>query len=440
MASISNGYMPRPSQKEIHSKRRRFSVFCIHRRYGKTVLAVNEGIKSAVTCKKHNPHVGIIAPFLKQSKKVAWAYLKDYTYNIPGVQVYEGELKVTIPLTDFEGRPNTATIALYGADNPNSMRGLYWDDCILDEFSQISPALFEQIIRPALADRKGGCVFLGTPSGKDHFYQMYQKAMQRYEEGNSEWFACTLRGDETGHIDPIELEKLKEEMTDDDYKQEILCDWAAGVRGAYYSTEMATARSTGRVANCPYEPRLRTYVAMDLGIHDLTTAWYVQFFGNEIRVLQYEAWDGVGLVDVMTEIKRSPLNVIGALMPWDIEMRELTTGQQRKDMVESLGFEVIVAPKPSVLEGINLTRNLLARCWFNEATCIEGLDCLDAYRRKYNTKDGLWMNAPEHDIYSHGADGFRTLALCYDPDLGDKTFNYDYYGSDSKPKVVRAAT
>ena len=122
VVSVSTGYEPRPLQAAIHREMTRFSVLAIHRRFGKTVLAVNKLIDSMLRCSLHNPRVGYVAPFLKQAKAVAWDYAKDYTANIPGVKHYESELRIDIPVGKVNGKRSVARLMLFGADHPDSLR------------------------------------------------------------------------------------------------------------------------------------------------------------------------------------------------------------------------------------------------------------------------------------------------------------------------------
>lgn len=143
-------YWPRYPQDEIHRRfdAHRFCVLVAHRRMGKTVLAVNHLIKRAIVDGKERGFYAYIAPFRVQAKAIAWSYLKHYTSPIPYCKINEGELSIILP--------NRATIRIFGADNPDALRGLYFDGVVMDEVAQMKPEVWGEIIRPALADRKGG--------------------------------------------------------------------------------------------------------------------------------------------------------------------------------------------------------------------------------------------------------------------------------------------
>lgn len=210
-------YAPRPKQREMHAglERHRWSVVVAHRRFGKTVCLLNHMIKDALKSGKERPFYAYLAPLYSQAKTIAWSYLKHYTAVIPGVKANESELWVEFP-------HNQARIRLFGADNPDSLRGLYFDGVVLDEFGDMKPEAYDAVIRPALSDRKGWAVFCGTPKGHNRFHELYLYALR--EPG---WFAVCYRADETGVIDAEELDSAKCQMSESLFAQEYLCDFDA---------------------------------------------------------------------------------------------------------------------------------------------------------------------------------------------------------------------
>lgn len=231
MTEIVIPYQPRFPQDEIHAQleSHRFAVLVAHRRMGKTVLAVNHIIKRAIVDGKERGFYAYIAPFRIQAKAIAWAYLKHYTAPIPMLKVNESELSITLP--------NSAAIRIFGADNPDALRGLYFDGVVMDEVAQMKPEVWGEIIRPALADRGGWAVFIGTPKGVNLFSQTYDKALELMGKGDPEWIAMLYSIDQTHVIPPKELEALKAEMSENEFRQEFLCDFAAAANNALISVE-----------------------------------------------------------------------------------------------------------------------------------------------------------------------------------------------------------
>lgn len=215
-------YSPRPLWRdEIHKAldSHRFSVLVCHRRFGKTVGVVNHVIRQAVRCSKRAPQYAYIAPFFAQAKKIAWEYIKYYTGVIPGVKVNNSECFVELP----SSHPGSAGARIYilGADNPDSLRGMYLDGVVLDEYGQMKESMWSEILRPALADREGWAVFVGTPKGQNGFYKKWMEA-----QGNEGWYAVRYKASETGLFPPKELEDMRRTMSDVEYSQEMECDFS----------------------------------------------------------------------------------------------------------------------------------------------------------------------------------------------------------------------
>lgn len=214
-------YRPRFPQDEIHKQleTHRFCVLVAHRRLGKTVLSVNHLIKRAITDRKERGMYAYLAPFRNQAEQIAWGYLKHYTSQIPAISINEQKLSILLP--------NGATIRIFGADNPDALRGMYFDGVVIDEVAQIKPTLWGEVIRPALADRKGWAAFIGTPKGINLFSQIYDQALNLMSKGDPDWCAMLYSVEQTHVIDEKELAALKVEMSENEFRQEFLCDFSA---------------------------------------------------------------------------------------------------------------------------------------------------------------------------------------------------------------------
>ena len=234
---ITLPYSPRKTQQEIHEliDSHRFSVIVAHRRLGKTVCTINEIIKAALCDGSGDGRYGYVAPYRSQAKSIAWDYVKYFTAPVPGRVVNEGELSV-----DF---PNGARIRLFGADNPDAMRGLYFDGVILDEVADMKPEVWGAIIRPALSDRNGWACFIGTPKGMNMFYELYTLGLS-----NPQWGSAIYRADETGIIPPQELEDAAAVMSKAQYRQEFLCDFSASEDNVLITIDLVS-RGVSRLLN-----------------------------------------------------------------------------------------------------------------------------------------------------------------------------------------------
>ena len=223
MTDIEIPYCPR--YPDVHDKldRARFAVLVAHRRFGKTVLAVNHLLKEAILCDKQRGSYAYVAPLRNQAKIVAWDFLKHYSQPVPKRQVNEAELCITIP----NACGSTSRLRIFGADNPDALRGAYYDCIVLDEVAQMKPEVWQEVVRPALSDRKGSAIFIGTPKGINLFSELYETAVQEQSKGNADWYAASFPVTVSNAIDPDEVKRLRNEMSENAFKQEYLCDFNA---------------------------------------------------------------------------------------------------------------------------------------------------------------------------------------------------------------------
>ena len=391
-------YKPRPAQLQIHEAvdQHRFVVGVAHRRMGKTVAALNQLIKSSLENGQQSPRYAYIAPTYGQAKRVAWDYLTHF------VRPLNAETNITELRVDFLGR----RIQLYGSENFDSLRGQYFDGVVLDEIGDQNPKIWNEIIRPSLSDRKGYCLFIGTPKGNNHFKDLFDRADK--EEG---WAALEFKASETKLIDEEELLSARKEMGDDKFNQEFECSFNAAVEGSYYGKIIGELEEKNRMCEITRDDLCQTYVAWDLGMGDSTALWVAQNAGQEVRLMDYVENHGQGLDWYVNWLKDNKWETAEQLLPHDVAVRELGTGKSRLEVLRESGLNVKVLPRLSVDDGIQSVRRLLPRCWFNIPQVKQGLDCLRNYRREHDEKRNVFFDKPLHDWASHGSDSFRYLAL-----------------------------
>lgn len=395
-------YAPRAPQRALHTLllANRFVVSVTHRRLGKTVMAVNHLIRAALTCKQPRPRFAYVAPTYRMGKATAWDFVKFYSRPIPGVTFNESELRA-----DY---PNGGQVRIYGGDDPDNLRGLYLDGVVLDEYGLHQADIFTTVIRPSLADRGGWALFLGTPNGKNQFYDIVQQA----KSGLEGWAFAEYKASETGILNASELKLARTVMTQDEYDQEFECSFEAAVKGAIYAAELHQSRGQGRIGTIPLDPILPVDTDWDLGVGDATAIWFTQSVrSGEIRVIDYYEASGEGLPHYANVLRQKGYVYGQHWAPFDIQVKELGSGRSRIETAKSLGITFRIAPKLSVEDGIHAARMLFPRCWFDAAKCAPGLEALQHYRRDYNTRLGEFKDTPVHDFASHGADAFRYLAV-----------------------------
>ena len=412
---IDIGYEPRPFQQILHNNLKRFNVLVCHRRFGKTVFAIMEMVDKGLRNELWNPQYAYIAPTYAQAKRVAWEYLLHFAGKIPGAKANKQELTVEIPRP---AQGDKIRYMLLGADNPDSLRGIYLDGAVLDEYAQCHPAIWGEVIRPALSDRKGWSIFIGTPKGENHFHKMFREAQRLMDDDDVfNWFAASYPASRTGVVDQEELDDARRTMTPEEYDQEYECSFTAALLGSYYGKYLHELEQKQRIRdfdvelNCP----VRTY--WDLGISDTTAIWFVQHVGTEIRVIDYIEKAGVGLEWYAKEIQKKPYiyEFSGHGLPHDGAARELGTGRSRQETLLAFGIRTHIVPRQSVADGIHAARMLLQKnIYFHKKNCAKGLDALKNYQRKWDGKNNMFMDKPLHNWASNGSDAFRMMAMDMD--------------------------
>ena len=240
---------------------------------------------------------------------MAWDYLRAAmaARGRPARPSHESELRV-----DY---PSGGQVRLYGADNPDAMRGIYLDGIVLDEYADMDPRVWSEIIRPALADRQGWAVFIGTPKGRNAFFELWRRSQT--EDG---WFSMMLKASETGLI-PDERARARPARSD---RRAI----RAGVRMLVRRRDrrrllrQADGCAPSRTSASPACPMIRPRwcgPSWDLGIRDATAIWFAQVIGREIRIIDYYEASGVDLGHYVREINARPYAYAGHIVPHDAQ-------------------------------------------------------------------------------------------------------------------------
>jgi len=400
---ITIPYSPRRAFKAFHNRRQRWACLVAHRRAGKTVACINDLIKRALTEGKENGRYAYIAPYYSQAKSIAWDYLLRFSAEVR-TNANASELWVELL--------NGARIRLFGADNPDALRGLYLDGVILDEYADMKPRIWGEIIRPLLADREGWAVFIGTPKGHNSFYDIWRTANH-----SESWFATSIKASTSGLLPLSELEDAKRGMTPDQYEQEFECSFEAAILGAYYGQEMRTAEESGRVCSVPYDPAMPVYTAWDLGFHDDTAIWFYQVTHGEIHCIDFYSASGLSIPDYAEAVIERGYKYAKHWLPHDARAKTLASGG--RSIIEQLAAHVggiaklAIVPSLSVQDGIQAARVMLPRVWFDREKCGEAVELLKQYQREWDDDKKAFREKPRHDFTSHCADAFRMLALSW---------------------------
>lgn len=389
MTTITIPYAPRPAFAALHHSTSRWACIVAHRRAGKTVACINHLIRAALTSQRADGRYAYIAPFYRQAKNVAWDYLKRFSAPIPGIAVNESELRI-----DY---PNGSRITLYGADNADALRGLYYDGIICDEYGDWRPSVWAYVIRPTLADRTGWAIIIGTPKGRNQFYDAHTLA-----QSSDDWLSLVIQAGTSGILPPDELASMRSSMTGDAWRQEMECDFDAALPGAIYGADIWQAEQDGRVRADIYDPALKTHAVFDLGYSDDTAIWWFQVASGILRIVDCYSAHGEGIQHYHDVLRAKPYQYGEWLwLPHDARAKSLAAnGRSIEQQFSSLGWRVRIVPELGLVDGIQAARLTLASCLI-DTRCAEGIQALKQYQREYDEDKKAFRDKPRHDWTSH---------------------------------------
>ena len=416
---VKNGWWPRAYQIPLldsHEGGCKRAMCVWHRRAGKDLTALNLTIGSTVTRPGIYYHC---LPKTNQGRKVIWDGMDGKGRKF--LDYWPKSLLLGEP-NATEMKLNTSTGAMWqviGADNFDNVMGTNPVGIVFSEFSLQAPRAWDYF-RPILLENGGWAIFLFTPRGRNHAYDLYLQARD-----NPEWYCEKLTVNDTKVIttEGIESERrsgMSQAMID----QEFYCSFETAAPGAYYANEMRQAQDEGRITKVPYVGGAAIDTWWDLGMDDSTSIWFTQDVGREIHVIDYYESRGEGLEHYATVLEKKLTAWRGSYRkhyaPHDIKVRELGTGKTRLKLAHDLGIRFQVVERPLRKEdGIQAVRDIMPICWFDEGKCRYGIDGLLSYRSEYDESNRVYRVNPVHDWASHPADAFQTLGLAHGFDQVD---------------------
>jgi predicted phage terminase large subunit-like protein len=202
-----------PWQQEVWNDNRRFKIVAAGRRTGKSRLAAWMLIVNALQAERG--HVFYVAPTQGQARDIMWQTLLELGHPVVASS-HINNLQIKLI--------NGSTISLKGSDRPETMRGVSLKFLVMDEYADMKPETFEQILRPALADQKGSALFIGTPMGRNHFYELYKYAELEDDETYRAWHFTSY---DNPLLDPSEIDTAKKSMSSYAFRQEFMASFEA---------------------------------------------------------------------------------------------------------------------------------------------------------------------------------------------------------------------
>lgn len=394
-------YSPREQFKPFHYRTQRWACIVAHRRAGKTVATINDLLRRAIVDGKKDARYAYIAPFYSQAKAVAWDYLLRFSEPM---RRWESHTELAVEVM------NGARVRLYGADNPDALRGLYLDGVVLDEVADMRPRVWGEIIRPLLTDRLGWATFIGTPKGKNDFWRIWQQA-----RSEPNWLPVMLKASETGIVAASELVEARRQMSEDQYEQEFECSFEAALLGAFYGRDLVQVEKEGRIRADLYDPNLPVFTAWDLGYRDDTAIWWFQVARKEVRVIDFHASSGGSIEFYAAIIKSRPYKYRGHWLPHDAKAKTLASGGRSiiEQLADHLDMKTLaIVPDIGLQDGIQAVRMMFPSVYFDAKT-EEGIEALRQYQREWDEDKKAFRERPRHDWTSHPADAFRMMAVAW---------------------------
>lgn len=304
---------------------------------------------------------------------------------------------------------NWSTLSLFGAENPDSLRGLDLKGVIFDEYAQQPSNIYGEIVFPMINANKWWVTWIWTPKGKNSFYKLYERAVK-----DDRFYTSLLKYTDTNLLDAEQIADARAEMTEEEFEQEYNCSWQAYMRWSVYGKELAKAFDEWRVKKDIYDETLETYTFWDLWVSDAMTILFVQVLGKEIRIIDSYKNTGYWLDHYAETVNNKPYKYKTHYFPHDIRQRELSTGMSRiETAIKLLGKNCDIVPMNTIESGINAGRLIFKHLWINE-DLEDFINDISLYQYEWDDKLGEFKKVPKHDWTSHYCDAYRYLATIFE--------------------------
>ena len=389
----------------IENKGYKKSILVWPRRSGKDIVAFNLALRS---CLRQKQTIFMVYPTYSMARKIIYEALdisgnRIIDYYIPDELVLSKNsthLKITFK--------NGSQLQLVGADNPDRLVGVNIHAAIFSEFALLDSPLVYQLIKPILLASDGWCLFISTPRGRNHFYDLYQIAKMHPEE----WFSELLTVKDTQHISEEDIQKDIDQnvMTEKLSQQEYYCSFEGVYSGSFFGIAMEKLHSEGRITDLYADSSLLVNTAWDIGVRDATSIIFYQVIHNKIYILDYYENSGQGLEHYVNVLKQKNYNYGYHVAPHDIQVKEFGSGLTRLEQAANFGINFTTAPHLSIMDGIESSRSLLSRTLINKS-CKQLISSLENYRAEFDEKRQVFKDKPLHDKNSHACDAFRYMAI-----------------------------
>jgi phage terminase large subunit len=380
-------------------------LYIAPRRSGKDVLGFNLAIRQ---CLRKTCLVFYVLPTYAQGRKAIFDAI-----TIDGMKFLEflpPELVASINQSEMKIRfKNDSILQVIGGDTyDNSLVGTNPYAVILSEYSLMPPDIFS-FIRPILAANGGWCLFVGTPRGKNHMWQLYKLAQEL-----PEWRVVLQKASQIHHIPDEILIKERMQMDEGLYLQEYECSFDRGISGSYYGSSLDQLKLKGQICPVAWEPGLQVHTVWDIGVNDATTIIFYQIVGEgiSIRIIDCYSNNNLGLDHYVKIIQDKPYRYGKHYAPHDIKVREWGGGAvTRYEKARQLGLQFVLVDQVGIIDGIENVWTHFPKMWIDSEKCRSLINALENYRKEWDEKKQMYLEKPVKSWASHYADAFRYLCL-----------------------------
>lgn len=404
--TLPYNYTPRhyqlPILQKLDSGTKRV-VWCSHRRSGKDVTIFNWVIKKLI---EEVSVAYYVCPTYAHGRKIIWDSLNndgqrilDYCPKQIILSKNQQDMKICLI--------NGSMLQIVGSDNIDSLVGTNPKIIIFSEYAMQSKLAWD-FLRPIVKANGGYAIFISTPRGKNHFYDMRNIAL----DNPNEWYYQCNTVAETGVLTEVDIEQERRDgMSEELIQQEYYCSFDRGVDGSYYGKLIEEARAEKRICKVGYDPAGVVNTAWDIGYGDSTAIVFWQDIGGEMRIIDHYESQGES-INYYARVLAGKRYVYGThYFPHDAGSGSIQTGKTLQQIARDMGVPNTVLPRDDFHVGIEATRSLLGHCFIDQKNCLHLLKCLENYHKKFNDKNNCYSDTPVHDWSSHSADALRYVAM-----------------------------
>ena len=395
-----------PIFEAIEDKKYKKVIAIMPRRSGKDITAWHLAIRQ---CLRKPCMVFYVLPTYSQAKKTIWDAI-----SIDGTKFIDfipSELIVSSNSQEMKIRfINGSLLQCIGGDSYNtSLVGSNPSAIIFSEYALMDSNAYTYA-RPILAANDGWALFLSTPRGRNHLWELWNIALQL----PNDWFTYKLTLDDTQHIPEEIINKEKSQMSPEMFLQEWYCSFDRGVEGSYYGRFIDKLKINNQIGIVPWEPGLKVHTAWDLGVHDATCIIFFQSINNGqmVRIIDCYSNTGVGLDHYVKVIQNKSYIYGKHFAPHDIKVREWAAGAvTRFDKARQLGINFTLVPDIGLEDGIECVWGTFNKLYIDESKCLSLLNALENYRREWDEQKQRHKDKPIHNWASNYADALRYLCI-----------------------------